>query len=146
MEEYRCAALYQRVCSFLIDVCILYLSSSIFIRILNMDYSASMLMLIAGFFSIPYFIFFWKYSGRTLGGYLLKIKVVSDHSNGMSIKELFLRAGALFVFVAPVGIIIVLAILNGAHTVFWSLQKSPYKEKKQAVWDIAAHTCVVESK
>ena len=138
--------LNKRFLAFIIDVFLIYCLSYIGFFVLDLMLDFRNIMLCSGFISLFYFILFWvKFHGRTPATFFLGIQLVSDDGNSVTFKNAFLRAGALFTFIAPVGIIIFLTLLNIIETLVY-MRKSPYKENKQTVWDVFSHTYVVEGK
>jgi uncharacterized RDD family membrane protein YckC len=139
------APLYKRLLAFLVDACIVLGVIALFLKPFGYPEDKSDWMLLSFFISLVYFVFSWtSINGQTVGAMLLKIKVVSADGGPMNLGNAFLRASALSLFFAPLGVLCLLLLTNLVITLKL-LRTSPYKEKHQTLWDVSSKTCVVNA-
>ncbi len=139
------SSLKKRFVAFLVDYILIYLFIVVLFYKVKLPISDIFILMIgASFFSLFYFTFFlYKFYGQTPGYYLLRIRVISLKNRPIKFKEILLRAASLFPFFCPWGpMILILLALILISIKF--LKITPYKEKKQLVWDVGSNTYVVD--
>lgn len=138
------AAIPRRILAFLIDTVAIYMFPIIFRLLGIIDNKISTIMVLAAFISWSYFfISLLLFKGKTFGSSLLGIQVVGSDFTKLTIKRVIIRTILLTILIAPVGIVLVAAILNLLASVA-TLNILPWKKKKQTVWDFASDTCVIQ--
>ncbi|MFP4472515.1 MAG: RDD family protein [Candidatus Omnitrophota bacterium] len=144
MTDYSYASLKERLLAFLIDMIIVYAAADVLIS-LDSAYPASLFryMMIAGSLAVPYFLSVWMISGQSMGSRVVGIKTISEPGQNWTGVRLLLRGAMMFVFAAPYGIMFLFAVMTLLVTFFWTLRMSPFKERRQTVWDVACRTVVI---
>ncbi len=133
----------RRIISFLMDVIITYLLSFFTVFLFNLPKDLTTCMLLAWPYTLIYFIFSWlKLNGQTIGAKTVGIKIISNDGSSLCLKQTLLRASLLTVIVAPVGILIFIAIYNLIISIK-TFNSSCINEKQRTMWDLASKTTVV---
>jgi uncharacterized RDD family membrane protein YckC len=138
------ATIHKRGIAILADTMIIYMFSIALNFLGIIDNKIFSIMVLAAFISWFYFfIFLLLFRGRTFGSRLTGIQVVGSDFTKLNIKRIMIRTILLTMLIAPVGVVLVVAIFNLAVSVI-TLNTLPWKLKRQTFWDFASDTCVID--
>jgi len=148
------AELTRRILSYFIDILICILCPYLFteVRILLGDINLIakpflsedlFIYLLASFFAVYQIYFIWANNGQTVGGKLLKIKVISSNGQKIPFYKSMIRGISMAIFIPPINGLIGYIIFG--ITLAIALKKDPATQRHRTAWDLLAGTCVVDA-
>lgn len=140
------ASMKERFCAFVVDFFVIHGACYLLLGLLKFEKDLTGLLLGAFWISIIYFTFFWSiFNGKSIGSFLVKIRICSEDLSPLKLKQILVRALDKSAFVGPVGFIIIFVIFR-SFTLVRLLRSETFKKKRQLLWDIFSKTIVLSEK